>query len=66
MLAAGCVRTDLYYPSLGKRLPLHIWFRIQKPGRYALRWTYVWSDLKDGKRETKQVSSEWTTFTVQA
>ena len=65
-LAAGCVRTALYYPSPGVRLPLHIWFDIEKPGRYTLRWTYVWSQMKDGKRETKQVSSEWTSFTVQA
>lgn len=65
-VAAGCMRTGLYYPSPGRRLPLHIWFQIQKPGRYALRWTYVWSELKDGKRETKQDSSEWTTFTVLA
>ncbi len=65
-LASGCVRTELYYPSPGKRLPLHIWFHIQNPGRYSLRWTYVWTEFKDGKRETNQVSSAWTTFTVQA
>lgn len=65
-IAAGCIRTGLYYPSPGRRLPLHIWFHIQKPGRYALRWTYVWSELKEGKRETKQDSSAWTTFTVHA
>src|SRR5215472_10727594 len=65
MIAAGCVRTGLFYPASGMRLPLHIWFHIQQPGRYALRWTYVWSELNDGKRGTKQVSSEWTTFTVQ-
>ena len=65
-LASGCVRTELYYPSPGRRLPLHIWFHIQKPGRYALRWTYVWTKFKDGKRETTQTSSAWTTFTVQA
>ncbi len=65
-LAAGCIRTALYYPSPGMRLPLHIWFQVQNPGRYALRWTYVWSEMKDGKRGMKQVSSEWTTFAVQA
>ncbi len=63
-ISAGCMRSALYYPAPGLRLPLHIWFHIQQPGRYALRWNYVWSELKDGKSGTKQVSSEWTTFDV--
>lgn len=65
-LASGCFHTQLYNPSPGKRLPLHIWFHIQQPGRYALRWNYEWPELdKDGKPVTKQVSSAWITFTVQ-
>jgi hypothetical protein len=65
-LASGCFHTALYNPSPGKRLPLHIWFQIQQPGRYALRWNYEWPELdKNGKPVTKQVSSTWITFTVQ-
>ena len=64
-LASGCMRTALYNPSPGKRIPLHIWFHIQQPGRYALRWNYEWPEFQGNKVITKRVSSEWVTFAVQ-
>ena len=64
-VASGCMRTALYNPSPGKRIPLHIWFHIQQPGRYALRWNYEWPEFQGNKVITKRVSSEWITFTVQ-
>jgi len=58
------MRAAIYNPSPGKRLPLHIWFHIQQPGRYALRWTYEWPEFRGNKPVTKRVSSEWLTFAV--
>jgi hypothetical protein len=63
---SDCERTAIYNPSPGKRLPLHIWFHIQQPGRYALRWNYEWPEFEGNKPVTKRVSSAWITFTVQA
>ncbi|HLY41966.1 MAG TPA: hypothetical protein VKR52_12185 [Terracidiphilus sp.] len=60
-----CHRSALYNPSPGKRLPLHIWFHIQQPGRYAVRWSYEWPTFESDKNLTKRVSSPWITFTVQ-
>ena len=60
-----CNRPALYNPSPGKRIPLHIWFHIHQPGRYALRWNYEWPEFQGDKAITKRVSSEWIAFTVQ-
>lgn len=62
--ASDCIRAAIYNPSPGKRLPLHIWFNIQQPGRYALRWNYEWPEFQGNKPVTKRVSSAWITFTV--
>lgn len=61
-----CNRSELYNPSPGKRIPLHIWFHIQQPGQYALRWNYEWPEFQGNKVITKRASSDWITFTVQA
>jgi hypothetical protein len=66
MAASDCERAAIYNPSPGKRLPLHIWFDIHQPGRYALRWNYEWPQFEGNKPVTKRVSSAWITFTVQA
>jgi hypothetical protein len=63
-LQSNCMDTPLYNPSRGKRIPLHIWFHIQQPGRYALRWNYEWPQFEGNKPVTKRVSSPWITFTV--
>lgn len=65
-LPSDCMDTALYNPSRGKRIPLHIWFHIQQPGRYALRWNYEWPQFEGTKPVTKRVSSPWITFTVHA
>jgi len=64
MNASDCLQTAIYNPSPGKRLPLHIWFNIQQPGRYALRWNYEWPEFQGNKPVTKRVSSALITFTV--
>jgi hypothetical protein len=65
MSASDCLPTAIRNPPFGKRLPLHAWFQIRQPGRYALRWTNLGRVVKDGKSVTTQVSSAWITFTVQ-
>lgn len=65
MTSPDCIRAAIYNPSPGKRLPLHIWFDIQRPGRYALRWNYEWPQFEGNKPVTKRVSSAWITFNVQ-
>jgi hypothetical protein len=60
-----CNRSALYNPSPGKRIPLHIWFHIQQPGRYAVRWNYEWPEFLGNKVITRRVSSEWVAFSVQ-
>lgn len=66
MQASDCMREAIYNPSPGKRLPLHVWFHIQKPGRYALRWNYEWPGFEGDKWVMRRASSAWVTFTVQA
>lgn len=64
MHASDCIREAIYNPSPGKRIPLHIWFHIQQPGRYALRWNYEWPEFQGNKPVMRRVSSAWITFTV--
>jgi hypothetical protein len=64
MMAANCLPTALRNPS-GHRLPLHVWFQIRQPGRYALHWVSERPpDVRDNKSVTTPVGSAWITFTV--
>lgn len=46
------------------RLPLHLWYPLQDPGVYRVRWIYEQPTLKNGSEQTISTSSAWTTFTV--
>ncbi|MDX6463401.1 MAG: hypothetical protein QOE55_7098 [Acidobacteriaceae bacterium] len=62
-IGSTCIPELLTNPP-GNRLPLHVWYPVQQPGVYAVRWVSEWSDVKDGKSVTVSVNSAWTTFTV--
>jgi hypothetical protein len=46
------------------RLPLHVWYPLQQPGIYAVRWVYEVPDFNSGKMKMDSISSTWTTFRV--